>query len=576
VDHLEMVRVVAERLADSRDLGDVLGALDSASREMLGAGAVSLGLIEQAEGSMTTLMATGFAEGTQLLLSQPVVLEDDVPATEVWRTGKPIYWSSLEERDRDYPRYAGVASDYESWAVLPLVVNGTVTGILSLGWEGGRPFDEVDSALLGVIAQQSAVAVDRARLQEAERAERETLELLSEGTQLMVSALDPDVIVRRLVRLAVPRLAPWCAMYVAEPDGLRRVAIDIQGDPELAAHLQRQRPIPIDAPSPVAECFRKRQTIVVPEVSEQLVRNVYQDDSAKIPAAEGRMWTGLVVPVWAAGNVVGVMSLVSSTWRGSPPREVRFAAEGLAGRAGTALFNARRFERERLTAALLTQALLPGDVPAIDGYEVAARYRPWGGAVAGDWYDVTHLPSGEYLIGIGDAAGHGLRAASLMAQLRNAARGSAFAGSGPAELLNGLGLLAMEDDPENLATAIYALLDGPAGDLRWASAGHIPPLLARHDSVTYLDGAGRPPLGCPVDHLPAEHVTHLEPGETLVLVTDGILEQRGEDLNDRFASLRVKLAEHWTEPVASIAEHIMAELCQPPDDDCCLVVLRRL
>jgi|HubBroStandDraft_1064217.scaffolds.fasta_scaffold09070_1 GAF domain-containing protein len=577
VDRLETVRVVAGQLADSGDLEQVLSTMDAAVRDALGAGAVTIGLIDDAQGTMTTLMATGFSERTELLLSRPIILDEDVPAAEVWRTGKPIFWSSLDDRDRDYPKYAGVPSEHESWAVLPLVVTGSVTGVISIGWPERRRFSEVDSALLGVLAQQCAVAVDRARLQKAERAERETLELLAEGTRLMVSALDPAVVVRRLVRLAVPRLAPWCAMYVAERDGLRRVAVDIQGNPELAAELQRQPPIAIDSGSPVAASFRRRETIVVPTVTSELLRTLYSDgEAARMPDLDlDRSWTALVVPVWAAGSVIGVMSLVSSVWRGNPPQEVRFAAEGLAGRAGIALWNARRFERERLTASLLTQALMPNEAPAIAGYDLSARYQPWGGPVAGDWFDVTHLPSGEYLIGIGDAAGHGLQAASLMAQLRSAARGSAFAGSGPGEILNGLGLLTIEDDPENLATAIYSILDTERGELRWASAGHIAPLHAGGGSARYLESAGRPPLGCPVEDAPAEHLLHLGPGEMVVLLTDGVVEQRGADLAERLEVLRALVADHTSETAAAVAGHIMSALCHPPDDDCCVVVLRR-
>ena len=577
IERLKTVGLVADRLADRHDLAGVLAAIDSATREALGAGAVTIGLIDEADATMTTLMATGFTELTDLMLSRPVPLDDDVPATRVWLTGEPTFWSSLEERDREYPRFQGIPSAHESWAVLPLLVGGAVVGILSIGWPDRRSFGPIESALFSVIAQQCAIAVDRARLQQSERAERETLELLAEGTRLMVSALDPVVVVRRLVSLAVPRLAPWCAVYVAERDHLRRVALEVDDDPGFAARLHDRDAVTTDSTSPLAVCFRRRETIVVPRVTGEMVRTLYSDaDFSRMPDLEGdHHWTGLVVPVKAAGSVIGVMSLVSPAWRGRPSAEVRYAAEGLAGRAGVALWNARRFERERLTATLLTQALLPGDVPALPGYDLVARYQPWGGPVAGDWFDVARLPSGSYLIGIGDAAGHGLHAASLMAQLRSAARGLAMAGGGPGDILHGLGLLAIEDDPENLATGIYALLDPSTGVVRWASAGHLPPLVACDGDARFLEAAGRPPLGCPVERPPREHVFRIDRGAMVVLVTDGVVERRTADLNERIEELRALAAEYSHASATAAAEQVMGLLCAAPDDDCCVVVVRR-
>ena len=94
----------------------------------------------------------------------------------------------------------------------------------------------------------------------------------------------------------------------------------------------------------------------------------------------------------------------------------------------------------------------------------------------GDWFEAARLPSGRFLVGIGDVGGHGISAASLMAQLRNVARGLAIAGCEPGDIIRGLDQLTLMDDADGFATALYGSLDTREGSLSWSSAGHIPPL----------------------------------------------------------------------------------------------------
>lgn len=559
---LALVQFVAEKLAAGHDLPEVLAAVVQGLREALGAEAVTIGAPQR--GMLVTLVADGLAATSQELVRDPLALDDDAPATKVLRTGEPIFWTSLEERDRNYPAYAGYPSAHQSWAILPLIVHGSPLGVMSLGWGERRRFGRAEAALLGVVAHLCAAAIDRAVLQDEERRERETLELLGEGTRLMVSALDPDQVVRSLVRLAVPRLAPWCAVYVADRNELRRVALEAASTPGIAEVLGEAAVVATDADSALAVTYRSGETAIIREGDRP------DRDGGDPP------WTALVVPVKAAGQVIGVMSLASPAWAGEPPAQVRFGAEGLAGRAGVALARARRFDRERRTAALLTQALLPADVQPIEGYDAAARYLPAGSHVAGDWFDLTHLPSDRYLVGIGDAAGHGIRAASLMAQLRNAARGLAVGGNPPSEILHGLGLLAVEDDPESFATAIYGVLEPASGNLVWASAGHIPPLLCEPGKAAFLESDNGTPLGWPTAHKPEDRVTRLRPGDTVVLVTDGVVERRDADLAERLEQLRDLLGDSCELAARTVADRIVRDLCVEPEDDCCVVVLQRL
>ena len=169
-ERLALVQRIAERLADSENLSEVLATVVWSANEALGAAAITVGLVSEDRSALVTLVSVGMSPRSEELLSKPVPLADGIPASSVLGDGEPLFWSSLEERDRAYPEYKDFPSEQESWAVLPLVVHGTAIGIISLGWGDRRRFSRTDAALLKLLAHQCAVAVDRARLQEIDAA----------------------------------------------------------------------------------------------------------------------------------------------------------------------------------------------------------------------------------------------------------------------------------------------------------------------------------------------------------------------------------------------------------------------
>jgi hypothetical protein len=133
--------------------------------------------------------------------------------------------------------------------------------------------------------------------------------------------------------------------------------------------------------------------------------------------------------------------------------------------------------------------------------------------------------TGSCSVGAGDAAGHGLAAATSMAELRNAARGIGFAGHSPAQLLAGLSALVAQNGLDSFATAAYGRIDPTTGSGSWVSAGHLPFLLLPVDGPPrYLDVPGSPPLG--VGGTATDHRIDLRPSDTLLLFTDGLVERR--------------------------------------------------
>jgi hypothetical protein len=206
------------------------------------------------------------------------------------------------------------------------------------------------------------------------------------------------------------------------------------------------------------------------------------------------------------------------------------------------------YEGEHQMAETLQRSLLPR-LTALPSLGLAARYLAAGTGqeVGGDWFDAFPITGGRVGIVIGDVIGHDLEAASAMAQIRASLRAYAVDGDPPATVINRLDHLVDTFALTQLVTVIYGVLGPVAADgsrlLRWANAGHLPPLLrSPHGDVTALTGGDSVLLGAPipVDHHQAER--RLEPGSTLLLFTDGLVEVPGRALEETLAELAAALA----------------------------------
>jgi GAF domain-containing protein len=541
----------------------------------LGATTVGLWLLDD-DGVIRYSAGAGSGAGDVARAVGDIPLDADIPGAIVVRSGEAVSYASREERDVRWPALQGLPSSGSAVVILPLEVGGGRIGCLHVGWpEDLDTSFEPDLPLLVALSTLCAAAIDRARIYERERRARETLEFLHQGTRLMVSAHEPEAIVRALVRLAVPRLAPWCAVYFAEGRHLHRVAVEVAGEPDLANLLLSGGPVAVDADVPLATVYRERQALVLPEVSREHVMAVYSPElAARVLSLAGERWSALIVPVEARGEVIGVMSLLSPAWGGEPPREVRFAAEGLAGRAGVALDNARRIITELDNVAVLTAALLPEGVPELSSLRLAARCVPAWGGVCGDWYEAEVLPDGGVVIGVGDASGHGISAAAAMAQVRNAARGLAAAGMAPGEILDHLSHLALRGRAHSMVTAMYGLLDPDTGRGTVSNAGHPPPLRLREDGeVEVVDVALGPPIGTG-DRPYGESRLELPRRGRLIFYTDGLYERRGEDPDLGIGRLLSLVRSHGDRSEEELADLLMASRPDTTDDGCVLVVGR--
>src|SRR5206468_3235054 len=176
---------------------------------------------------------------------------------------------------------------------------------------------------------------------------------------------------------------------------------------------------------------------------------------------------------------------------------------------------------------------------AAAGLDIAAQYRPAGAGylVSGDWYDTVLLPGGQMLLVVGDIAGHGIDAVTGMVALRNCLRGLAITGAGPASLLGWLNEVACHLTDGIIGTAVCGLYDPGARTLRWARAGHLPPVLVRGESATEISSAPDLLLGADPAASYHEISTSLRPGDGLLLFTDGLVERRDQPIDEALSVL---------------------------------------
>ncbi len=318
---------------------------------------------------------------------------------------------------------------------------------------------------------------------------------------------------------------------------------------------------------------------------------IFLENSAQIGAAypgypgirrDGRyrVQSLAALPLVAGDIPVGALVLA-----GSRPREFRRLERELLSalvRVGAqALQRALLFEQRSSLATTLQEALLPQSLPSRVDVDLIGRYLPAtaGVDVGGDWYDVLELGDSRLLLVVGDVMGKGVPAATLMGQMRSAVRTLAAVDPDPAAILSGLDLLARGFALDDIVTLVIVSLDAETGAAVIANAGHLSPLIFAPDqpgapAITGLNLS--PPIGVPVSGPRASSQLTLPPGAGLLLLTDGLVEERDSDLDVRMTSLTERATELLADPDADL-EAVADALVQPRvhrDDDVTVLLAR--
>ncbi|WP_324789573.1 SpoIIE family protein phosphatase [Streptomyces sp. H51] len=233
-------------------------------------------------------------------------------------------------------------------------------------------------------------------------------------------------------------------------------------------------------------------------------------------------------------------------------------------------------ERNRLALQLQHAIMPPAQAPLeAPGLRVAVRYRPaeTQQLVGGDWYDAVVLPSGLVLLCVGDVAGHGIEAATSMVVLRNALRGLAVTGAGPGQLLSWLNMVAHHLTGAVTATAVCGLYDPERRTLRWARAGHLPPVLVRGSDAAALPLLKGLLLGALPEATYEEHEVQLAVDDTLLMYTDGLIERRDRSVEESLAQL-LTAARTVPPTLDQQLDRLLTHSRSDTDDDTCIVGVR--
>ncbi|MEV7792055.1 SpoIIE family protein phosphatase [Streptomyces sp. NPDC087512] len=290
------------------------------------------------------------------------------------------------------------------------------------------------------------------------------------------------------------------------------------------------------------------------------------------------------LPLIAQGRPIGAIGLFYSDRHGFSP-DARNVLLALGSSLAQSLQRAMLYEQEMDLAESLQQAMLPRTIPGVPGCDVAVRYRaaPLGGSlgrdIGGDWYDLIPLPGGRVGAVIGDVQGHDTHAAAVMGQLRIVLRAYAAEGHPPATVMARASVFLHELDTDRFATCLYAEADVTTGVVQVVRAGHLDPLLRLGDGTCrHVPVEGGLPLGLSAEFGSLAYpvgTLELDPGSTLVLCTDGLVEEPGADLDDGMRAL-ADLVASGPRDVRDLADRLIEVADERRgDDDVALLVLSR-
>ena len=441
------------------------------------------------------------------------------PAGEAARERRTVAVASVDELRRRYPELATTLKDAAALCAVPLLSGGEVLGAVGVSRSDTRAFDGSEIALLEALGRQGGQALERARLYDR-------LHRLQTTTAALARALTPQEVAATAAAQGAEALGASSAWVALLHEDGRSLELAHAAGHEPATR-QRFASLPLDAELPLAQAARTATPLWLE--SAEAIFGPYPRFREVRPQAQA----AALLPLSDEGSALGAIGLVFDYPHvfGAHDRDYLLALTRLCGQA---LGRARRYQAEHDLAATLQQALLPESLPVADGLSMAVRYLPAadGTAAGGDFYEAVELGGGRLGIAVGDVIGHGPEAAAAMGQLRSALRAYALEGRPPARVLQLLSRYVDGVAGARGATLVYAIVEPGAREMRYASAGHPPPLLVTAAGETrFLEEARGVPLDRSLGFVYEDTTVSLPEFSTLVLYSDGAIERRAEPLD---------------------------------------------
>jgi serine phosphatase RsbU (regulator of sigma subunit) len=462
---------------------------------------------------------------------------------------------------------------------LPLIAQDTLVGAMLVGQQDGKSFNERRIELLTGLANQTALVIDVVNANLAQQEEAWVTAALLQVARAVTESGDLDTIVDTVVRLT-PLLVgvESCAVFVREGSDTTLRASQSYGLSEKAQARFMRDELPMAA---WREWFLEyERTGKLPQ------RNTIPESIA----ARLEMKHGTALPLVTSTDLVGVMVVGVPTARQMPEGRALSILEGIAQQTALAVNIARlsreamarqRLEQELTLAREIQTSFLPKEMPRVPGWGVSSAWQA-ARQVGGDFYDFIALPGGRYGLVIADVADKGVPAALFMALSRTLMRAVAFTGRAPADALSRVNELILSDARSNLFVTMFYLVWNPnTGECIYANAGHNPPLLARADG-TLLELVSRGIALGVIEHIaPEANKVTLEPGDVLMMYTDGLPDALNAEnaefsmphLREVFVAARMQSAGGIVDSIMNAVREFAGD--EPPFDDQTMVVLKR-
>ena len=415
--------------------------------------------------------------------------------------------------------------------------------------------------------------------------------LIQSGAELSKS-LDYQTTLSTVVRLAVSYLCDWCMVNIVEPDGIitRPVVAHVDPDKEhLIVQLHDSHPHDPNSKTGVPNVLRSREPELHPEIDRQLLEDTANNPEYLRIITELGMRSSMIVPLVAHDELLGVATFVASDSERSYDHTDLDIAGELARRGALQLYNARLYQavvesRAKFAnmARILQRSLLPPELPAMPGLDIAALYRPATDTldVGGDFYDLFETGDGDWGVVMGDVQGHGAAAAATTALARYTLRANAMRLARPVHVLYQVNKALLAHSDERFLSAAFAKLSlGRRTDVSISCAGHPKPMVIRRNGRVESAGGEGMLLGLFAAPDLSEETIELQPADAIVFYTDGITEA-GAPRNmlgeEGFRQVLSRCMGMTAEQIcASINEVLLTWQAEKGHrDDCAVLVLR--
>jgi PAS domain S-box-containing protein len=599
---IQRAAAISEVAAQASNASGIAELADITLRgaEVLGAESGGVAVFDPVDGRLRVYLGRRLMESVQAETQEPVPvdgveieLDDSLPTQYTARTGERVLLSSAEEGAARFPGMAQITEvlGIRSLASVPLMVEGRVLGSFVATWTTDHEFTDEDLALLDGLTAQIALSVTRLQA-DAQRAAavaamaeaNRQVQLLADAGRVLSGTLEINQQIEQLADLVVPTLGDWCWIVVTDEQGRLFGVASGHSDAGRRAELEsyvRSMVGSMTEHSGARVVTATGRPMVMATIEAEHVERALPDPEVRAALDRLAPASCAIVPLVARGQVLGALGVFSGADRAPmTAAEVETAVE-IGRRAGLALHHARLYGQQRDLADALQRSMLT-DPPRIEGCEIVVRYVPAaaGAEIGGDWYDAFFDRGGQPVLAIGDVVGHDTRAAAAMGQVRGLLRGISYSSGGtPSEVLSRVDRAVQGLALDTMATALVARLEtgrGATTRLRWANAGHPPPVLVAGDgSVTLLDGTADLLLGVAPESVREDRTVDLDAGATVLLYTDGLVERRDRDIDEGTEALVDVMREIRDLPLDELCDRLLERLFLPDaQDDVAVLALR--